>query len=189
MEFFGFDKGYVDALVSGDSKVEQHFYSHFEAAMMMKLRARALSAETCSDIAQETFSRVFQALRRGGLKRPERIPAFVNSVCNNVLAEYLRHPAARPGPAVELADFATAEDDLVTAERRLAVARALSGLPEKDQRILSAVFLEERTTDEVASEMGVDRSYLRILLHRAKARFRQELERRTPELDPKSAHR
>jgi RNA polymerase sigma-70 factor (ECF subfamily) len=37
---------------------------------------------------------------------------------------------------------------------------------------LRAVFLEERDKDEVCTELGVDRDYLRVLLHRAKASFR-----------------
>jgi RNA polymerase sigma-70 factor (ECF subfamily) len=37
---------------------------------------------------------------------------------------------------------------------------------------LQAVFLEERDKDEVCTELGVDRDYLRVLLHRAKGSFR-----------------
>jgi RNA polymerase sigma-70 factor (ECF subfamily) len=37
---------------------------------------------------------------------------------------------------------------------------------------LRAVFLDERDKDEICTELGVDRDYLRVLLHRAKASFR-----------------
>jgi RNA polymerase sigma-70 factor (ECF subfamily) len=37
---------------------------------------------------------------------------------------------------------------------------------------LKEVFLEERNKDEVCDEFGVDRNYLRVLLHRAKRNFR-----------------
>jgi RNA polymerase sigma-70 factor (ECF subfamily) len=34
------------------------------------------------------------------------------------------------------------------------------------------VFLEERDKDEVCRDFGVDRNYLRVLLHRAKQTFK-----------------
>ena len=52
------------------------------------------------------------------------------------------------------------------------VRRVLDGLAERDRSLLRAVFLEERDKDEVCTELGVDRDYLRVLLHRAKASFR-----------------
>jgi RNA polymerase sigma-70 factor (ECF subfamily) len=52
------------------------------------------------------------------------------------------------------------------------VRHVLNGLNERDRSLLQAVFLEERDKDEVCTEFGVDRDYLRVLLHRAKASFR-----------------
>jgi RNA polymerase sigma-70 factor, ECF subfamily len=37
---------------------------------------------------------------------------------------------------------------------------------------LREVFLEERDKDEVCRDYGVDREYLRVLLHRAKQSFK-----------------
>jgi RNA polymerase sigma-70 factor (ECF subfamily) len=45
-------------------------------------------------------------------------------------------------------------------------------LPERDRRLLREVFLEERDKDEVCRDFGVDRDYLRVLLHRAKQSFK-----------------
>ena len=39
---------------------------------------------------QETFTRVFAALRAGKIRQPDRLGAFVNSMCNNVLLEHYR---------------------------------------------------------------------------------------------------
>jgi RNA polymerase sigma-70 factor (ECF subfamily) len=43
---------------------------------------------------------------------------------------------------------------------------------------LKAVFLDERDRDEVCEEFGVDRAYLRVLLHRAKQEFKTEYVKR-----------
>jgi RNA polymerase sigma-70 factor (ECF subfamily) len=52
------------------------------------------------------------------------------------------------------------------------VRHILEELPEKDRRILKEVFLEERDKDHVCRDFGIDRNYLRVLLHRAKRAFK-----------------
>ena len=52
------------------------------------------------------------------------------------------------------------------------------GLTPRDSSLLKAVFLDERDRDEVCQEFGVDRDYLRVLLHRAKREFKAEYVKR-----------
>jgi RNA polymerase sigma-70 factor (ECF subfamily) len=61
---------------------------------------------------------------------------------------------------------------LATKQTRENVRKVLAQLPDKDRRLLHAVFLEEQDKDEVCQEFGVDRDYLRVLLHRAKQSFK-----------------
>jgi hypothetical protein len=42
----------------------------------------------------------------------------------------------------------------------------------KDRLLICAIFLDERDKDEVCREQGVRRDYMRVLLYRAKKRFR-----------------
>lgn len=65
---------------------------------------------------------------------------------------------------------------MVTQEYKDVVERALEELPGKDRELLRQVFLHERDKDEVCRDLQVDREYLRVLLHRAKGRFRAILE-------------
>ena len=51
---------------------------------------------------------------------------------------------------------------------------ALAALPEKERELLRWLFFEDRDKDLICKELNVDRNYLRVLLHRAKARFRQQ---------------
>jgi len=61
-------------------------------------------------------------------------------------------------------------------EQKSQIRRILDALPAKDRDLLRQIFLEERDKDEVCKTFQVDREYLRVLLHRAKARFRAALE-------------
>ena len=180
MEFSSFTEDYVRRLTAGDAEVEQHFTSYFASLLAIKLRTRLRSWQLVDDVRQETFLRVIRTLRtEGGLQNPERLGAFVNSVCNNVLLETFRslgkHGQApeetpdQPDPSVDL------ESEMVSRERKAAVERVLGELPRKDSDILRMIFLEERDKVEICKEMKVSGEYLRVLLHRAKSRFRSEM--------------
>jgi RNA polymerase sigma-70 factor (ECF subfamily) len=178
MNLHSFDREYVDQLVAGNPDVERHFTNYFGDLLYIKLRARVRSPQLREDIAQETFLRVFSFLRRNrGLDHPERLGAFVNTVCSNIVLEQFRAEGRSSELPDHLADppdpTAGSESRLVTEERKQHVRRILESLPAKDRDLLRKVFLEEEDKDEVCREMNVDRDYLRVLLHRAKARFRQ----------------
>jgi RNA polymerase sigma-70 factor, ECF subfamily len=177
VELFAFDKAYVERLRDGDSATESHFVTYFDELLRIKLRARFLAPDTVDELRQETFTRVVAALRtQGGIRQPERFGAFVNSICNNVLMEHYRS-SSRSQP---LEDFHLEKTDkvldleglLVTREVNESVRAILEALPERDRRLLRAIFFEEKDKDEVCKTFGVDRGYLRVLLHRAKDKFR-----------------
>jgi len=86
LEFYAFDASYIEGLRAGDAHIEEHFVDYFSELIRIKLRSRLNSKEAIEDVKQETFVRVLRLLRgQGGLKHPERLGPFVNSVCNNVL--------------------------------------------------------------------------------------------------------
>jgi RNA polymerase sigma-70 factor (ECF subfamily) len=182
VEFFSFDEAYLKRLRERDFPTEQHFVAYFRKLLLIKLRSRLRSSQAVDDIAQETFLRVFKAMQsEGGIRQPERLGAFVNSVCNNVLQEFYRsvdHGASldddAPEPVDKLIDL---EGFLVTKQTREQVRKVLALLGDKDRQLLRSIFLEEKEKDDVCREFGVDRDYLRVLLHRAKQSFRAYYER------------
>jgi RNA polymerase sigma-70 factor (ECF subfamily) len=177
VEFFSFDKAYFDRLCRRDIATEQHFVDYFSKLMLIKLRSRVHSLHIIDDIRQETFVRVFKAIQsEGGIRHPERLGAFVNSVCNNVLQEFFRSSARDDSPEMEAAEPPDHKIDLygMLANKQTTehVRAILAKLPEKDRQLLRAIFWEERNKDDVCREFGVDRDYLRVMVHRAKNNFK-----------------
>lgn len=178
LQFHNFDESYLERLCAHDFRTESHFVSYFSELIQLKLRSRVNSPHIVEDLRQETFARVFVALRgEGRVKQPERLGAFVNSVCNNVLLEYYR--ASSRENLVDDDESANVPDpslDVVTIlshkEMEQKVRQVLDELPERDRRLLREIFLEERDKDAVCQDFGVDRDYLRVLLHRAKQAFK-----------------
>ena len=174
-----FNREYVERLKNGDAETERHFTNYFGELLRIKLRGLR-SAQLIEDLRQETFLRVLTALRRkGGLEFPERLGAFVNTVCQNLLFELYRSESRTQSGLPDHLDIpdarASAESLLVTEERKRQVRQVLEDLPAKDRDLLYMVFYEETDKGEICRRFKVDHEYLRVLVHRAKARFRKEL--------------
>jgi len=177
---FEFDRAYLDRLASGDPETERHFTRYFGHLLSIKLRSRLRSPAQVEDARQETFLRVMKALRQpGGIQSAGGFGAFVNSVCNNVLFEmYRSHSKTTP---LEEEAGAALPDSGIDAEMavgldqdRAHVRAIMETLPQKERQLLHWLFFEEADKDEVCRRLGIDRNYLRVLLHRAKQRFRAE---------------
>ena len=178
MQFHSFDEAYVERLRAEDFRTQEHFRVYFTALIQVKLRSRLQSRDAIEDVRQETFARFYVALREEKIVHPERLGSFVNSICNNVLLEHYRTTARHgslddddeqkefPSPVLDPLARLTAQ------EIQQKVREILDQLPERDRRLLREVFLEERDKDEVCRDFGVDREYLRVLLHRAKQSFK-----------------
>lgn len=174
---FSFDEEYVHRLARGDRAVEDHFFSYFGRLLQIKLRRKLVHQDEIDDVRQETFSRVLAGMRNGqGIRDPRCLGGFVNSVCENVLRELMRKVRRMPmaaWPAPDQADPRdTADSELVRGEVVEHVRHVLDELSPEDRSLLREVFLEERDRQEVCRRYRVSRAYLRVLLHRAKERFR-----------------
>ena len=181
-----FDHDYVRRLTECDREAEQDFASYFGDLLRIKLRARLHNAQLVDDVRQEVFLRVLTQLRRkGGIDKPESLGAFVHTVCNNVLLEQFRKEKRQPPASAENADGdgparpelvdrgLSPEAGLITRERKDRVRAMVETLPPREREILKQVFLEERDRAEICRDLDVTPENLRVIIHRAKTRFRQ----------------
>lgn len=179
LERHNFDAEYIRRLVSGDPETERHFTLYFGELLMLKLRSRLRSPAQVEDARQETFVRVLSTLKqKGGLTSAESLGAFVNGVCNNVLFELYRANARTTALDEEYDEVSTspsAHESLAAGEEREEVQAALASLPEREQLLLKWLFFDERDKNDICRELQIDRGYLRVLVHRAKAHFRERL--------------
>lgn len=177
-QFPTFDGLYLERLRAGDNSTEEHFVGYFSRFLRQKLSKRLRCRSAIDDVRQETFSRVWRALRtEQGIRRPERLGAFVNSVCNNILREYHRktfkEAPSEDDVAANIPDRAIDATEVVArGQMQCEVGRILDELPKKYRELIRRAFFEERDRNELCRDFGVDRTYLRILLHRSKQQFR-----------------
>jgi RNA polymerase sigma-70 factor (ECF subfamily) len=181
-----FDSNYVNALREGDPVTQAHFVDHFGPILLRTLRRKVRSADQARELRQETFLRVLRAVHSGrGVRKPESFEIFVIGVCNNIVRETYREQrrsVALSALEAEPANNHPSAYALVLSEEACSkVRRVLSELDEVDRAVLKAVLLDNQNKDEVCRRLGVSRDYLRVLLHRAKRRFRSLVRKDVPQ--------
>lgn len=180
MDLFSFDDDYVRRLREGDPATVDHFVAYFSQLLRIKLRSRRYSPDRIEDIQQETFARVFKALQtENGIHHPERIGAYVNSVCNFVTHERYRDELKNQTPEESQIDppdkILDIEGLTIKAEIMDQIRKHIATLAERERDVIRMIFFEERDKDDVCQVLSVDRDYLRVLLHRAIEHLRKKL--------------
>jgi len=125
------------------------------------------------DIVQETLTRFLLARRDRKILNLEAIGAFVHGICRNVVSEYRRRnlrDAPMPEIVPEPSTVKLPESDAF--ELRQAVAHGLDQLSDRDRKVLRAFYLEEKPRAEILRNMALTDENFRVILFRAKERFR-----------------
>lgn len=179
MQFVAFDTTYVQRLAEGDSETERHFVGYFGELLGIKLRARVAGTSWAEDIRQEVFLRVFRLIRKpNGIRQPERLGPLVNKICDHVVLEYMRGGCKEPEPMPEnldlIDDVADVETEMLSVESSTAVRHVLETLPLREQLLLRSIYFDDEERDALCAQQGVEREYLRVLLHRARGLFKQK---------------
>jgi transcriptional regulator with PAS, ATPase and Fis domain len=124
VDFFAFDKTYLERLRDGDPATGLHFAAYFEQLLRIKLRSRILAPDKVEDLRRETSTSIVAALReKGGVRQPEHFGALVNSICNKVLLDHYRSSAktqpmeGSQGPASETGELRLTRKHLETLRR------------------------------------------------------------------------
>ena len=177
MDRYPFDAEYLRRLRDGDPTTVNHFVGYFTEKLTIKLWRSGLSKSDKDDAVQETFARVLMKLSSpDGIVSPERFGAFVFGVCKNYLYEICRMIKRQDQLGDECFDLPAPDPDveqmLLRGERGAKALRTLKLMKSKEAEILVALFIEDLSKDEVCQRFGITRTYLRVVLHRAIARFR-----------------
>ncbi len=147
--------------------------------LALKLRYKVLYhvGHNCADVddlVQETLARFIKAEQRHQIRNTEEFGAFLNGVCRNVILEYRRRMKREPAldPDMPLPEQGVRpEADIF--ELRNAIDYSLADLAERDRGILRALYLEGRDKDEICREWDMSDAQFRVVLFRAKERFRR----------------
>lgn len=159
-------------------------------AGIRRFLTRILGEDEAEDAAQEVFLRVAGNLDR--FRGDSSIQSWIYRIARNVAVDRIRHRPTRcegvrkyPGHAPEedltdamslLADEQTSiEKYLINKEMNVCIRKRVDSLPESYRRVLVLSDIEGMTSAEIASVVGASEGAVKIRLHRARARLREDL--------------
>jgi len=125
------------------------------------------------DIVQEALMRFMVAAQADKIQNQAAVGAFLNGICRNVVSEYRRRNMRdEPMPEVVPEPPGKSIPEAELFELRQAIALGMEQLSERDRRVLRAFYLEEKSKDEILKQTGMTDENFRVVLCRAKERFR-----------------
>ena len=169
---------------STDSRVSVHpdflqVYGEFRPRIQRYL-TRLLGPSEADDAAQEVFAKVSQALPQ--FRGESSLSTWIYRIATNTAYDTLRSPSFQRAGEVPLDSAAPVHDPstgvdqtLVRREMNECIDEYVARLPASYR---SAVILSEHeglTNQEIADTLGVSLDTVKIRLHRARARLRQDL--------------
>lgn len=124
------------------------------------------------DIAQEAFIRLLSS--RGATLPPDERRAYLFRIAENLVRDAARRrKRERPAPLDQVPEPAAPEAPEPMSRR---AAAALASLGARERRLLWLAHVEGWRHAEIARLLGIATASVRVLLHRARRRFRERLD-------------
>jgi RNA polymerase sigma-70 factor (ECF subfamily) len=180
-------------LMAGDPGAFDRFVEVFRARIFQYSLQMCGQREDAEEVAQETLLKVFQSFDQ--LRDPERVRSWVFRIARNAclmkrrksvfapvqelsLEDYLPQVRQEDGPRrLEIADWSALPDDQVLrAELREVIQRAIGELPEMYRAVILLRDIEELSTAEAAGVLETTEEVVKTRLHRARLAVRQKLD-------------
>jgi RNA polymerase sigma-70 factor (ECF subfamily) len=137
------------------------------------------------DLFQDTFRLGLEKLRKGELRDPAKLPAFLAQIARSLAIEHYRKLTRRKTDTdsdAVLAAVAPSESPLgglLARENAALVRRVLQELAnERDRQILLRFYIAEEDKDRISADFGLDSLQFNRVLHRARQRYKELLVQR-----------
>ena len=195
------DDALIAALRSGDDRAFGEIVDRWSSAMLRLALAHIDNHAVAEEVVQEAWLTVLRSLdrfeRRSALRtwvlgivvnlarsrrRAERRLVPLAADAGDPVIEPARflpadHPRWPHHWAVEPVPWRTPEEDLLAAESRKVIEEAIAALPPVQREVLVLRDIEGLAAADTCNILGLTDTNQRVLLHRARARVRQALER------------
>ena len=173
----------TDAIQSGSG--QQQVILRNMAGLRAQLARVAGSMELASDLLQDAVVTALQKLRAGQISDPAHLDGYVYRVALNHLRNHRRKDRFRAENSEELAEPAESAEssrpvrDLEADQWARLVKELLREVPlARDRELLVRFYLNEESKEELCQAFGLTELHFNRVIHRARDRFRDLLQRR-----------
>jgi RNA polymerase sigma-70 factor, ECF subfamily len=162
----------IAAAPSAASAEESELYRRFAYRVRLYGLKHLRDEAAAEDLAQQVLLVTIERLRAGEVQNPDEIGSFILGT-SRLLADAARRKTRRRERLT--AQFQVVDvyaEPAVPAVDLDKVERCLDALAERDRRVLLLSFYAEKSAPEIARELGVTPTVIRVARHRALGRMR-----------------
>jgi RNA polymerase sigma-70 factor (ECF subfamily) len=144
----------VRSVLSGDERAAREFAERVRADLFGLFMWLTRDPDTAADLTQESFARIWERLSQ--FRGESNLRTWTHKIAYSVLASH-RRDAARGGRLLDEYERAAQHGPIDAADRaamRVALAYALSQLPEEQARVVVLCKLQGFTLAEAADILG-----------------------------------
>jgi RNA polymerase sigma-70 factor, ECF subfamily len=169
------DEALVERFRDGDARAFDELVRRHQRPIYALVLRYVRDADDAKDLAQRAFVRAFQGL--GGFRRASTFRTWLYRIAVNLALNHLRDRK----PRTELAEDALVIDavgasELVTAEERRRLWRALDELPPKQRMVLELRVYDDLSFREVGEVAGCSENAAKVSFHHAVKRLKECLD-------------
>lgn len=167
-------------LAEDDGSVEQLFAAYKRGLSFYF--GRHFGSQDVDDLVTDTLTIVWEAIRSGSIREPERLAGFVMTIARRVSYRVINE-RTKSRQAESRIDHEPAiynglqtatespEDSLFRAQQQTVMLRVLRGMSRRDREVLRRFYLLEQSVEQIQTEMGMTETQFRLTKSRAKATF------------------
>jgi RNA polymerase sigma-70 factor (ECF subfamily) len=168
----------IAAAPAGAAQAEEsELYRRFARRVRLYGLKHLRDDAAADDLAQQVLLVTIERLRAGDVRNPDEIGSFILGTSRMQAGAMMRKARRRDGL---LGLFHAPEryvDPSVPSGDIDAVERCLQRLADRDRRVLVLTFYAEKASSEIAAELGVTGTVVRVARHRALGRLRDCVDR------------
>lgn len=167
----------VKRIIDGDSAAEAELVAHFKDRVLHLLRRLTNDPSRVDDFWQGTFYIVIKAIKKGELKHPERLGAFIAKVARFHTIEQMREIRRKAGEDLNNAD--QVPDPSPSPLEQAEISEKLSDIRElmehllpTDRELILRFYVNEEPKKKICADLQLTSDQFDRKLHRAKKRLR-----------------
>jgi len=172
----------VVRIAAGDRAAEGELVQLFNATVRSIISRRRVDAMLADDLYQDVFILLLQRLRRGEVREPRAIAAFIDTAVARLVANYRRKlQRRRTDGDVEAWSIADPAPSALTRiereEERRALRRAIGSLGSgRDRAVLFRLYVAHHDRDCIRADLALSSAQFDRVVSRARHRLRRVLE-------------
>jgi len=180
------DDRLIKEALKGNQKAFKELVSRHRASVYHIVFRIVRDKELASDLVQETFMKAFSSLK--SYRSEYRFSTWLFKIAANASIDHLRKKrilamsldspiqTADGEVGIEIPDCRNQpEEEMVRREEAVSIGEAISSLPEKYRRVIVARHQEEKSYEEIASELHVPVGTVKARIFRARELLKKKL--------------